>query len=157
MNQGSRIRASLGCVSDPPASPGISLSLSNFWRPSKLFNWSLLQAEQWVENLFGGDEELFERFLERHSMSQAWTDGYGIICQVSKRRKFHLNLLSQATALVVGREIQVIGTNHKEQGGEVAKVFKALKAKLWFIKCSLSRASQSDIWADKGSHHLPIL
>ena len=89
---------------------------------ANMFNWSLLQAEQWVENLFGGDEELFERFLERHSESQAWTDGYGIICQVSKRRKFHLNLLSQATALVVGREIQVIGTNHKEQGGEVAKV-----------------------------------
>ena len=95
-----------------------------------MFNWSLLQAEQWVENLFGGDEELFERFLERHSESQAWTDGYGIICQVSKRRKFHLNLLTQATALVVGREIQVIGTNHKEQGGEVDKVFKAFKAKL---------------------------
>ena len=81
-----------------------------------------------MENLFGGDDALFERFLERHSENQAWTDGYGIICQVSKRRKFHLNLLSQATALVVGREIQVIGTNHKEQGGEVNQFLATLVA-----------------------------
>ena len=42
----------------------------------------LAQAEGWVENLFGGDKELFSRFLQRHSENQAWTDGYGIICQV---------------------------------------------------------------------------
>ena len=42
----------------------------------------LAQAEGWVENLFGGDKELFLRFLQRHSENQAWTDGYGIMCQV---------------------------------------------------------------------------
>ena len=42
----------------------------------------LAQAEGWVENLFGGDKELFSRFLQRHSENQAWTDGYGIMCQV---------------------------------------------------------------------------
>ena len=63
----------------------------------------LPQAEGWLENLFGGDKELFSRFLQKHSENQVWTDGYGIMCQ--------------ATALVVGREIQVIWTNHQEQGG----------------------------------------
>ena len=42
----------------------------------------LPQAEQWVENLFGGDSQLFSSFIQRHSQNQAWTDGYGIICQV---------------------------------------------------------------------------
>ena len=42
----------------------------------------LAQAEGWVENLFGGDKELFSSFLQRHSENQAWTDGYGIMCQV---------------------------------------------------------------------------
>ena len=42
----------------------------------------LPQAEQWVENLFGGDSHLFSSFIQRHSQNQAWTDGYGIICQV---------------------------------------------------------------------------
>ena len=99
---------------------------------------SPLQAEQWLENLFNGDEKLFQRFLDLHSMDGTWTDGYGIMCQVlftfnsfpKKKRNYvtqvtshksggvHQNDLLQATALVVGRQIQVIGTNHKEQGGE---------------------------------------
>ena len=43
---------------------------------------SPLQAEQWLENLFNGDEKLFQRFLDLHSMDGTWTDGYGIMCQV---------------------------------------------------------------------------
>ena len=43
---------------------------------------SQLQAEQWLENLFNGDEKLFQRFLDLHSMDGTWTDGYGIMCQV---------------------------------------------------------------------------
>ena len=38
------------------------------------------------------------------------------------------NFFEQATALVVGREIQVIGTNHKEQGGEVNQFLATLVA-----------------------------
>ena len=40
----------------------------------------------------------------------------------------YLNFFEQATALVVGREIQVIGTNHKEQGGEVNQFLATLVA-----------------------------
>ena len=43
----------------------------------------LPQVKQWVENLFEGNNQLFNSFVERHSLNQVWTDDYGIFCQVT--------------------------------------------------------------------------
>jgi len=63
---------------------------------------SLDQAPQWAETVFGG-AEVFQEFLEVHSSPGQWTDELGIMCQ--------------ATALIVGREIRLVGTANIGQLG----------------------------------------
>jgi len=63
---------------------------------------SLDQAPQWAETVFGG-AEVFHEFLEVHSSPGQWTDELGIMCQ--------------ATALIVGREIRLVGTANIGQLG----------------------------------------
>jgi len=60
------------------------------------------QAAQWAETVFGGLEVL-EEFLAVHSTPGQWTDELGIMCQ--------------ATALIVGREIRLVGTANIGQLG----------------------------------------
>ena len=61
---------------------------------------SLPQYDSWLTNHFGGNVDAFDQFLYRHSQNGVWTDAYGILCQ--------------ATALVLGCPIAVIGTNNEK-------------------------------------------
>ena len=55
----------------------------------------LSQAEHWILNILGSAKKM-EEFLKKHSEPGTWTDDSGIICL--------------ATALIVGREIKIVGT-----------------------------------------------
>jgi len=63
---------------------------------------NLPQAKDWIDSMFGTEKE-FVKFLEAHSMPGAWTDNLGIMCQ--------------ATALLVKREIRLVGTANNGQPG----------------------------------------
>jgi len=63
---------------------------------------SLPQAKEWVQNVFGTEEEM-AMFLVSHSALGQWTDNLGIMCQ--------------ATALLVKREIRIVGTANNGQPG----------------------------------------
>ena len=54
------------------------------------------QMQEWVDTIFDGDENKFNEFVEEHSQLGLWTDSFGIMCQ--------------ATAVFVGRNINIIGT-----------------------------------------------
>ena len=51
---------------------------------------------KWIEFIFENDFSKYLRFVEYHMKENTWTDSDGLICQ--------------ATALLVGRQINLIGT-----------------------------------------------
>ena len=55
----------------------------------------LPQAKDWRKNLFANAKE-FDAFIEKHKQENEWTDERGIMCN--------------ATALIIGRQINIIGT-----------------------------------------------
>jgi hypothetical protein len=60
------------------------------------------QAAGWRDNVFGGSDVKFERFLAGHKRSCEWTDDDGIMCQ--------------ATALYISRNIYIVGTKNSGPG-----------------------------------------
>ena len=68
----------------------------------------LEQASDWIENIFDNKIDDWERFLAEHSKPGTWTDDRGIICH--------------ATALYLGREINIYGTLNKGENQSFTKV-----------------------------------
>ena len=102
------------------------------------FNQSLLQADGWLHNIFG-TKDVMDSFITQHRSVTEWTDAKGVMCQVHFILDLLLFLLlfqllpliiflllfililmlllPQATALVVGREIRLVGTANIGQPG----------------------------------------
>ena len=63
----------------------------------------LPQAAEWKKSVFRSDRKRFHNFVTKHKRVGEWTDERGIICQ--------------ATALYLGRNINVVGTVNARQAG----------------------------------------
>ena len=61
------------------------------------------QSPEWLTSVFQSNEKRFRNFVTKHEHVGEWTDGSGIMCQ--------------ATALHLGRNINVVGTINANQAG----------------------------------------
>jgi len=75
---------------------------------------TLPQNKSWIKHLFGGKKKNFVDFVQKHRRSGEWTDDKGLICQ--------------ATALMLKRNIHIVGTANKGQSVSYTKLDSVAEA-----------------------------